>query len=44
MCSATPLVEGWGPGFGGLRGLKRIFDYDLDYDFSMIYLMAMINT
>jgi hypothetical protein len=25
ICSATPLVEGWGPGLCGLRGLKRIF-------------------
>jgi hypothetical protein len=25
ICSATPLVEGWVPGFGGLCGLKRIF-------------------
>jgi hypothetical protein len=25
MCSASPLVGGWGPGFSGLCGLKRIF-------------------
>jgi hypothetical protein len=25
ICSATPLVAGWGPGFCGLRGFKRIF-------------------
>jgi len=31
---------GWGRGFCGSGGLKRIFDYD----FKMIYVMAMITS
>jgi hypothetical protein len=39
IVAAPPLLAGWGRGFCGLCGLILI----ADYDFNMIYMMAMIT-